>query len=142
MDNLKTIMTTAWDISRAAAVKFGGPAKAYIGGALRQAWQAAKTSSKTIEQIAKAAQTIEQIAKAAETLKCVSRASVWQGRRVYVNLCGYNHKFAGDRNLKVFFEFGSKSRWVIDGIKGNMSVALTKSLNEFAAIHGLKKIWY
>lgn len=38
----KSVMTNAWVIARAAAAKFGGKAREYLSGALRQAWAQAK----------------------------------------------------------------------------------------------------
>lgn len=39
---MKTIMTSAWEIAKNAAKKFGGKAIEYIGGALKMAWKMAK----------------------------------------------------------------------------------------------------
>lgn len=41
-DDTKSVMTNAWAIARAAAAKFGGKAREYLSGALRQAWAEAK----------------------------------------------------------------------------------------------------
>lgn len=39
MTNTRKIMINAWEIARSAAAKFGGVARQYIAGALRQAWK-------------------------------------------------------------------------------------------------------
>lgn len=36
--NKSNIMTVAWSVAKAAAAQFGGNARQYIGGALKQAW--------------------------------------------------------------------------------------------------------
>lgn len=126
--NTKQIMTTAWTIAREGAKKFGGSVRSYIAAALRQAWIAARKPA-----------TLEDVADAANKLECVYRASVWNGRRVYINLTGFNPQFAGDKNLKVFFD--AKLGWKVEGLKGNMSRAITSSLNAFAAAHGIAKAW-
>jgi len=44
---MKNVMVRAWEIARKAAAKFGGRAREYMAGALRQAW--AETRKVTIE---------------------------------------------------------------------------------------------
>lgn len=59
----------------------------------------------------------------------VSSASVWKDRRVYVNFVGYNSRFAGDRNHKVYYDI--KAGWVEDGNKGTKSSAYSDSFAKF-----------
>ncbi len=72
---------------------------------------------------------LKDIAAAAEKLDCVYSASIWNDRRVYVNLVGADRSYAGDRNLKVYWD--AKSGWVIDGLKGIMTSECRESLNSF-----------
>ena len=44
-------MKTAWTIAKTAALKFGGSAKQYLSGALKQAWGIAMETMETIETI-------------------------------------------------------------------------------------------
>ena len=53
--------------------------------------------------------TLQEIAEAAEKMNFVETATVWKERRVYVNLVGANRSFAGDRNLKAYYD-GRHSR--------------------------------
>jgi len=59
----------------------------------------------------------------------VYSAKIWNDRRVYVNLTGADSSFAGDRNIKVYYDI--KSGWVIDGMKGTMSTLCAHSLASF-----------
>lgn len=126
--NLKNIMTAAWTAARAAAGKFGGSSRAYIAEALRQAWEAARKPA-----------TLEDIAAAIEARPEVARASVWNGRRVYVNFVGFSAKFAGDKNARCFYEAGRG--WVIEGLKGNMSSQFSDSIKTFAREFCWKAFW-
>ncbi|WP_256846890.1 hypothetical protein [Paenibacillus sp. Pae108] len=42
---MKNVMVRAWEIAKAAVVKFGGKVREYLASALRQAWSEAKNSS-------------------------------------------------------------------------------------------------
>lgn len=72
---------------------------------------------------------LKEIAAAAEKMDCVYGASIWNERRVYVNLVGADRSFAGDRNLKVFWD--AKAGWVVDGLKGTMTSKCRESLEAF-----------
>lgn len=61
----------------------------------------------------------------------VYSAKVWNDRRVYVNLVGADRGFAGDRNLKVFFD--AKLGWVFEEGRGIRTSALNASLDQFRA---------
>lgn len=61
----------------------------------------------------------------------VYSTSIWKDRRIYLNLVGANRTFAGDRNLRVFFD--EKIGWVYEGFKGTMSNAHTSSFDAFVA---------
>jgi len=74
--------------------------------------------------------TLQEIAAAAENKSFVETATVWRERRVYVNLVGANRSFAGDRNLKVYYD---GRRWVFDGYKGTMSRDFADSFAAFRA---------
>jgi hypothetical protein len=41
---MKNVMVRAWEIARAAVVKFGGKVKEYFAAALRQAWSEARNA--------------------------------------------------------------------------------------------------
>lgn len=60
----------------------------------------------------------------------VYSAKIWDGRRVYVNIVGYDRAFAGDRNAKVYYDL--KLGWQIDGLKGNRSSTFGHNLRSFA----------
>lgn len=82
---LKTVMTTAWQIARAGAIKFGGKARSYLSAAMRQAWQAIKAPVNP--QLAKAQAIID-------SLKADGRfvGKLWANYdkvRVYVETYGY-----------------------------------------------------
>jgi len=74
--------------------------------------------------------TLQKIAEAAEKMNFVETATVWKERRVYVNLVGANRSFAGDRNLKAYYD---GRRWVFDGYKGTMSRDFADSFEAFRA---------
>lgn len=61
----------------------------------------------------------------------VYSASIWNDRRVYINLEGKNTSFAGDRNLKAYYDI--KNGWVFEGFKGTMSEDFLESFEAFRA---------
>ena len=75
---MKAVMTRAWKIAKEAAVKFGGKAIEYIGGALKMAWEefknnyshAARFENATFEEyVKKNKEIIESIAAIKEEAK-------------------------------------------------------------------------
>ncbi|WP_201319121.1 hypothetical protein [Paenibacillus sp. EPM92] len=42
---MKNVMTRAWEIARAAVVKYGGKIREYLAAALRQAWSEVKNAN-------------------------------------------------------------------------------------------------
>lgn len=70
-----------------------------------------------------------EIAKEIEARPEVYSVNVWKDRRVYVNFVGYNPRFAGDRNHKVYYDI--KAGWVEDGNKGTKSSAYSSSVAKF-----------
>ena len=74
---------------------------------------------------------LNQIAKEIAELDVVASASVWNDRRVYVNLVGFDRSFAGDRNTKVFFD--PKTGWNADLGKGTTSRKFYDSLEALRA---------
>lgn len=62
---------------------------------------------------------LQDIAAEVATRPEVHSVNVWKDRRVYVNFVGYNPKFAGDRNHKVYYDI--KAGWVDEGHKGTKS---------------------
>lgn len=79
-----------------------------------------------------AANTEELLKNIADELSAkpyVYSASVWNGRRVYVNLLGGEASFAGDRNLKAYYD--TKLGWVFEGYKGTMSDKFQESFEAF-----------
>jgi hypothetical protein len=75
--------------------------------------------------------TLNEVKAEIEKLPCVYSASIWNERRVYVNLIGQDKSWNGDRTARVYFE--SKLGWVIDKGKGFTSTAFQKSLDDFAS---------
>lgn len=61
----------------------------------------------------------------------VYSASNWNDRRVYINLMGKNARFAGDRNLKAYYD--AKTGWAFEGFKGTMSAEFLESFEAFRA---------
>lgn len=61
----------------------------------------------------------------------VYTAKVWQDRRIYVGLTGYDKSWAGDRNLKMYYD--PKLGWVYEGFKGLMSHGFRASFASFCA---------
>lgn len=79
--------------------------------------------------------TLNEIVSDANAHASVYSASVWQDRRVYINFAGRNTNFAGDRNLKVYFDINSG--WRVDGVKGCMSSAFGANARKFLADMGV-----
>ena len=82
--------------------------------------------------------TLAEIIAEVSPLEMVERATIWDGRRVYVQIAGRNNSFPGDRNAKVWWD---KSGWHIEGMKGNRSAAFGKNLQAFAAIYCRSAFW-
>lgn len=84
--------------------------------------------------------TLTEIAAEIATLPEVHSASVWQDRRVYVNIAGRNNSFAGDRNAKVYYD-ASAQQWRIDGLKGTMSSEFYRNIRKFAETRCRSAFW-
>ena len=73
MEEMKNIMTRAWEIAREAVEKFGGQAAEYISGSLKQAWAETKNDFQlqgSEKQVAWAEEIREAyVAKVAEYLE-------------------------------------------------------------------------
>lgn len=123
--NLSSIFTAAWTAAREAAARFGGKARQFFALSLKAAYAAAR-----------APKTLAEIAKQASDHAGVYAANVWNERRVYINFVGYNRTFAGDRNLKVFYD--PKLGWVVEGTKGIISSAMRRSAVAFLATVGVE----
>lgn len=78
---------------------------------------------------------LNQVKAEVEALNCVNYASVWNGKRVYVNLNGYSARFHGDRTFKIYFD--AKRGWVIEKGKGYFSDEFKDSVNEFIKVYNL-----
>lgn len=74
---------------------------------------------------------LQDAATAAEALDFVYSVKIWKDRRVYVNLVGADFGFAGDRNLKIFWD--PKMGWVADLPKGTMTSACHDNWQAFRA---------
>lgn len=83
--------------------------------------------------------TISEIIAEVSPLPMVERATVWDGRRVYVNIAGRDNSFAGDRNAKVWWD--AKTGWHIDGLKGTRSATFGSNLRAFAAVYCRSAFW-
>ena len=77
------------------------------------------------------APNLQKIAEALNAKPYVYEAKIWNEKRVYVNFVGADKGFAGDRNLKAYYD--PKLGWVHEGLKGTMSRACRASFESFYA---------
>lgn len=79
--------------------------------------------------------TLAEIKTEAELVAGVAAAKIWNDRRVYINFAGYDSKFAGCRNLKVYYDI--KAGWRMEGDKGTMAAEFARNARAFLAHVGL-----
>lgn len=69
---------------------------------------------------------LNKVAQEIAALEFVASANVWNDRRVYVNLKGFDRSFAGDRQAKAYYDINAG--WVVEKVKGTTSRAFDDSL--------------
>lgn len=78
---------------------------------------------------------LEKIRIEAEMFHGVYSATIWNGRRVYVNFVGFDRSFAGCRNLKVYYD--AKAGWRFEGDKGTYPSEFISNARKFASHVGI-----
>lgn len=89
------------------------------------------------------ARTAAEIIAEVEMRPEVHSAKLWESgavKRVYVNIVGRDNAKAGDRNAKVYWD-SKRQRWLIDGLKGNMSSEFARNIRSFARVYCPSAFW-
>ena len=93
-------MTRAWEIAKAAVVKFGGYAKQYISVALKAAWSEVKGTVMTVKEkvIARLNEIVERTNNRYDTYNYTVSVKEWNNygkSRTYISVNEYRMKSKG-----------------------------------------------
>lgn len=97
---MRNIMKRAWELAKKAAVKFGGSAKQYISGALKQAWAETKAvvmsvREQIIERLNKVLNYTNESLECTEYRPCVKEWNKYGKSRTYIGAYEYRMKSKG-----------------------------------------------